>query len=575
MTASITPHQLSSPPSDDEIDLRQVGGALLRHKRLIGVVAGASLVLSGIYAFTRKPVWEGQFQIVLQNNEQSSSGAASLLQSNPGLANLIGAKGGNNQLETEVKILESPSVLKPVFDYVKAQKAKSGEDVNEWRYTDWFKDNLTIELAEGTSVLNLQYRDTDQPLILPVIDRISKAYQVYSGRDREKGISQAIIYLDEQIKIYQAKSVASLRKAQQFAIEQDLTALKGDGASDDEIKNAINIEAIRVQAANQIRSINEQLKQLNTLGDSPETLMYMGRNIPELASQGLPQTLDDIDTQLALLRARFTDNDDSIRRLLEKRRLLIEVFKRQTYGYLYAQRTAAEARLAAAERPKGVLIQYRELLRTAARDEATLTKLEAERQVLALEQARKTDPWELISTPTLLDKPVSPRKGRTLALGLLAGLVLGSGGALVADRRSGRVFSSDELSRDLPGPLLERLTCHGAITPDAWRGPIQLLADGPLRGSGAIALIPVGALEADALEGFTSELRRALGSSRELVVSRDLLATRSAASQLLLTAPGAAKREQLRQLREQLALQGSPVAGWVLLDTGLDASTEA
>jgi len=575
MTASITPHQLSSPPSDDEIDLRQVGGALLRHKRLIGVVAGASLVLSGIYAFTRKPVWEGQFQIVLQNNEQSSSGAASLLQSNPGLANLIGAKGGNNQLETEVKILESPSVLKPVFDYVKAQKAKSGEDVNEWRYTDWFKDNLTIELAEGTSVLNLQYRDTDQPLILPVIDRISKAYQVYSGRDREKGISQAIIYLDEQIKIYQAKSVASLRKAQQFAIEQDLTALKGDGASDDEIKNAINIEAIRVQAANQIRSINEQLKQLNTLGDSPETLMYMGRNIPELASQGLPQTLDDIDTQLALLRARFTDNDDSIRRLLEKRRLLIEVFKRQTYGYLYAQRTAAEARLAAAERPKGVLIQYRELLRTAARDEATLTKLEAERQVLALEQARKTDPWELISTPTLLDKPVSPRKGRTLALGLLAGLVLGSGAALVADRRSGRVFSSDELSRDLPGPLLERLTCHGAITPDAWRGPIQLLADGPLRGSGAIALIPVGALEADALEGFTSELRRALGSSRELVVSRDLLATRSAASQLLLTAPGAAKREQLRQLREQLALQGSPVAGWVLLDTGLDASTEA
>ena len=26
--------------------------------------------------------------------------------------------------------------------------------------------------------------------------------------------------------------------------------------------------------------------------------MYMGRNIPELASQGLPQTLDKIDTDL-------------------------------------------------------------------------------------------------------------------------------------------------------------------------------------------------------------------------------------------------------------------------------------
>ena len=137
-------------------------------------------------------------------------------------------------------------------------------------------------------------------------------------------------YLDEQIGIYQTKSVVSLRAAQQYAIEQDLTALRGGGVSDDEIKNAINIEAIRVQAANQIRNINEQLIQLNALDDSPETLMYLGRNIPELASQGLPH-LDSIDTHWPTAPKYTTMT--AIRRLLEKRRLLIEVFKRQTYGY--------------------------------------------------------------------------------------------------------------------------------------------------------------------------------------------------------------------------------------------------
>ena len=91
--------------------------------------------------------------------------------------------------------------------------------------------------------------------------------------------------------------------------------------------------------------------------------MYIGRTIPSLASQGLPGQLDAIDTKLALLRAKFTNQDDSIRRLLEKRRLLLDVFKRQTYGYLYAQRSAAQARLKSAERPKGVEIKYRELLR--------------------------------------------------------------------------------------------------------------------------------------------------------------------------------------------------------------------
>ena len=230
------PAVVSSPSNDGEIDLRQVVGALGRHRRLIVAVAGASLLLSGIYAFSKKPVWEGQFQIVLANKQGPSSGASQLLQSNPGLANLIGAGGGGNQLETEVKILESPSVLKPVFDYVKQQKEKAGNDSSRWRYSDWVKDNLTIELAKGTFVLELAYRDTNEQLILPVIEQISKAYQAYSGRDRERGISLAIDYLDQQIDIYRAKSVASLRAAQQFAIKQDLTALKGDVESDAESK---------------------------------------------------------------------------------------------------------------------------------------------------------------------------------------------------------------------------------------------------------------------------------------------------------------------------------------------------
>ena len=114
----------STTRTDDEIDLRQVYGALRRRKSLIAKITAVTVLLSGIHAFTRKPIWQGQFEIVLASAQSPSSQASSLLQSNPGLANLIGASGGNNQLETEVKILESPSVLKPVFDFVKQQKQR-------------------------------------------------------------------------------------------------------------------------------------------------------------------------------------------------------------------------------------------------------------------------------------------------------------------------------------------------------------------------------------------------------------------------------------------------------------------
>ena len=553
-------------PADDEIDLGQLAASLRRRWRLIAKVAGGTLLLSAVITLLQKPVWEGEFQIVLADPEKKQGGgAAQLLAQNPALASLIGTGGGGkDSLETEVKILESPSVLKPVFDFVKTSRQRAGENVDRLRYADWLKDDLKIKLEKGTSVLNLAYRDTDKALVLPVIDRISKAYQDYSGRDRERGLVRGVAYLDQQIEIYRRRAVASLRAAQRFAIEQDLTALKRGGKGDEEVVNSLNIEAIRVQAANEIRNINEQLKQLRSLGSDPNTVMFQGLLIPELAAQGLPQRLNAIDNQLAFLRSKFTEREDSIRTLKQERSLLIGLLKTKAFGFLEAKRSAAQARLAAADRPKGVLIRYRELLRVAARDEATLNKLEDERRVLALEQARKPDPWQLISTPTLLDKPVSPSKGRNLALGLLAGLVLGSGAALVAELRSGRVFATDELQAALPGPLLARLD---PAAPESWAATMALLASGPLAGSSTVALIPVdGQDEPELAEALQGALQQATPRAQVLCTS-DLVAAGTCQAQLLVARPGAINRPQLDALRQQLQLQGRPSLGWLLLQS--------
>jgi hypothetical protein len=209
-----------------------------------------------------------------------------------------------------------------------------------------------------------------------------------------------------------------------------------------------------------------------------------------------------------------------------------------------------------------VVLKHRELMRQALRDEKTLTDLENQLQLAQLEQAKQTEPWELISTPTLLDRPVSPKKSRNLALGLLAGLVLGSGAALVAERRSGKVFAVDELRAALPGELLAELSADSAETNTA--AVVQLLGSGPLSAapSGPIALIPVGIQPED-----IEPLRRALelACARPVLASTDLVACRSSATQLLVVSPGAASREQLAELRQQLQLQGTPVAGWLLI----------
>ena len=119
-------------------------------------------------------------------------------------------KSNREILDDYKKAKEAAKAVPPDVDVdaliaFKQQKEKAGNDVSRWRYSDWVNDNLTIALAKGTSVLELAYRDTDDQLILPVIEQISKAYQAYSGRDRERGISLAIDYLDQQIGIYRPR----------------------------------------------------------------------------------------------------------------------------------------------------------------------------------------------------------------------------------------------------------------------------------------------------------------------------------------------------------------------------------
>ena len=61
-----------NPASEDEIDLRQVAGALGRRRSWIAGGGALGLLLSGLYLLTTKPVYQGEFQIVLnQVNNQS------------------------------------------------------------------------------------------------------------------------------------------------------------------------------------------------------------------------------------------------------------------------------------------------------------------------------------------------------------------------------------------------------------------------------------------------------------------------------------------------------------------------
>ena len=558
-------NQVYSHTDNDEIDLKQVFATLSRHKRLVGGMTLAAIIFSTVYAYTKKPLWEGSFQIVLENNEGNANGRlAQLAASNPMLSSLAGLGGvDKSSLRTEVKVLESPSVLKPIYDYVKAEKAEMGNNSRNWSYKKWLKKSISIQLLKGTSVLNLAYRDTDEELVLPVLNRISKTYQTYSGRDRKRGLSQAVTYLEDQIDNLQLQSERSMRAAQNYALINGLAIQDGLPTFASGVGSELmSVEGSREIARNKVNAFRQQIDAARSVGDAR---LYQA---PQLeANTDLYSKLQELESELNEKSALLTPGDQTIQALNRQRKSLIAYINQQTIGLLQGKLMTAEAELASLTRPRDVVLKHRELVRTAVRDEKLLTEIESQLQAMRLDQARQTDPWELISNPTLLDKPVAPRKGRIVALGSFIGFLSGCITALIHDRRRGLVFSEEELRSLMPCPMLDRLPVSN---PENWISTGKLLMKGPFSEVESIGLIPVGTIPDDQLERLHKALATTLGD-KTLMVSPDLLATRACDTQLLVTAPGAVQRQQLQKLQEQLALQGTPLAGWLLLDPKMEA----
>jgi len=222
------------------------------------------------------------------------------------------------------------------------------------------------------------------------------------------------------------------------------------------IGTVLNIEKIRVSAANKIRLINLQIKKINELEPNDyESLQYFGSSIPGLNQDGLPKTLKDLENELVDLRTKYTDNDPLIIRLIEKKKLTINLLKSRAIKYLQIAKLEAEAKMESAMRPKGVLLKYRELLRNAASDEKTLFQLESDLRILELQQAKFPDTWKLITKPTLLKNPVAPSKKRISFVGLFLGLLGGILIAIYKENKSDKIYSLQQLEKSLETSLLE------------------------------------------------------------------------------------------------------------------------
>ena len=105
----------------------------------------------------------------------------------------------------------------------------------------------------------------------------------------------------------------------------------------------------------------------------------------------------------------------------------------------------AESQKEAAERPKEIILEYKELMREANRNEDTLIQLENNIKSIKIKESLKSEPWQLILEPTMLKKPVSNGLGYFAVLGITLGSLFGFILSLLFEKKSGKIYDKDFL----------------------------------------------------------------------------------------------------------------------------------
>jgi capsular exopolysaccharide synthesis family protein len=470
---------LSSPvpqiyPQDD-LDLSQILQIARRRSMLIAAVAIA--VTSAIWGWTltRTAIYRGEFRVLVETAEEVDP-SQQLLQNPEIKANTA------FDYETQIEVLRSPALLEPIVEELQ----KTYPDISY----GVLSSKLSISRLRDTKVLSVSYLDHSPKVIQAVLDQVSEHYLSYSYQQRQTSVQQGIQFVDDQLPELQNRVDSLQQKLEQFRQQYSLVDPESRGENLAEFLSSIEKQLHETQTQlYEARSLYTSLQQ--QLGYGPETALASSTLSESVSYQSILSQIQDVETQMAIESARFLSGSPNLQILIDKRdqllplldaeaerllgdRLTSSISDRLTPTSLELNRqlvsTANQVKVLEAksnalaeveERLKqefslvpALAREYTDLQRDLNVATTSLNRFLETRETLQIESAQKSIPWELISQAQVSGQPISPNVPKNLMLGAIAGLILGSAAALIAEKLDTAFHSSDELKTITRLPML-------------------------------------------------------------------------------------------------------------------------
>ncbi|MDJ0508445.1 MAG: P-loop NTPase [Crocosphaera sp.] len=404
----------------------------------------------------------------------------------------------------ELFALDYPTNL--VFLTSPGMTLRIAEDVQEKEKTRgipaiWLdlRENLQVTRAQvgqgrgsETKIFVVSYTGENPKEVQTILSTAADTFLQYSSQDRETNIKAGVKFIDEQLPELQSR-LANLKEKQR-KLRQNYELIDPLPKNQEVLTQISTIEQqqfnLNTQLQAQIKLASSLQQQLQLSPDEAFAAATLSQDPTRVA---LLSQLQDLDSQIAIASATFTNNSPQVQDLKEQRDNIHNLLNQTTQEIItknalsVSPNSAAlkfqdptrlgliqqllqtnneikqlEAQLQTIEPKKQQLEQqvkrypnlineYTEVERQITLTEEILNKLLLQRETLKVEAAQEI-PWQLISKPQIpLDEegnPIGapPSRNKKLLAGAMAGILLGTGLALLWEKRRNIFYTAEDVS---------------------------------------------------------------------------------------------------------------------------------
>jgi len=472
----------SSEEDEGGLNLGQVFGTL---RRRLPVIVGVTIVVTSVAmlkALTSKPIYQAGFEILTRPVTAESQVIASVPQT-------LNSKEGQQQAEpektldvTKLKLLKSPKLLSPIADRLKAKYPTITDDD--------LAANLSITPVPNSEILAVSFQDANLEKVKAVTKLVAASYLNYSLEERLADVRQGIDFVNAQVPQLQQRVDAVQDRLQSFRQRYDLIDPETTGKQLADWTGTVGQQRLDTQIKlNEARALYNDLQELLRQSDDPGSMTLSGNT----RYQALLNQILAVEGDLAKESSLFKDNTPNVQVLKEQQQNLIPLLRREgrrvqeevasnIRGLEDRDRILDQAASQLSQRVKQLSIvsrQYTDIQQELKIATDNLNQFLTKREALRIDAGQRKTPWQIL-TPPGEPVPSSANVKRTTILGIILGVLMGVGAALLLDKLSSALHDPDEIKEASKLPVLGVIPFNPeleAIEQQSALGKLASLAD--------------------------------------------------------------------------------------------------